>query len=154
MKVNGNIQLTGDYGNPSGSGLAKLNVGDMIVEAYTDVQTKLNSFFAAIVAAQLTGCTKGDVSCTFISESASTPPAANINIDRKLVGTWRTTSDSTRRRYNISGVPAASTGISMEAAGERINATGKAALAAALEGVYGLGAGDVIVLTGKVLQKA
>ncbi len=155
MEARGFAQLIGDYGNPSGSGLTKLNLPDMPVEAYGDTQTKVSTFAAAVKTAQLTACNVGDIVSAQTSESLAAKPAANVNIDRKLVVTWRTKNDNSIRRITIPGVPATSTGISMTDNGERINSTGRTALEAALNAAYGIEAPDgAVVLTGKVLQSA
>jgi len=154
MECNGYIQAQCDFGNPSGSGLAAIHLPGMEVEAYTTVQSKLGAFHAAIKSAQLTASNAGDLGNTYISESAAARPDASVNTDRRLVASYRVTGDNRVRRVTIPGVPTTSTGISAEDAGERLNATGKAALAAALEAAYGLTAGDVVILSGKVTQKA
>lgn len=155
MKARGTAQLIGDNGNPTGSGLTKLVLEEMTVEDYTSQQTKVNGFVAALVTAQLTGCSKGDVTTAQKSESLAVKPGANINIDRQLVITWRKKNDSSVHRLTIPGAPSTSTGISMTDAGERINNVGRAALEAALNTAYGLTAetDGAVVLTGKVIQK-
>lgn len=154
MITNGYIQAQCDFGNPGGSGLAAVHLPDMSVEDYSSVQTKLGAFHAAVKAAQLTGSNAGDLGNTYVSESTASRPEASINTDRRLVASYRTTGNRSVRRITIPGVPTTSTGISQEDAGERLNSVGKAALAAALEAAYGLTAGDVVILSGKVVQKS
>lgn len=152
MSVQGNITLVGDYGNPSGTGFAKLVLPELPDEAHATLEAREETFHAALVTAQLTGTAQGEVGVTYGDDSTATAPGASINIDRKLVVTWGQESDNTPRRMTISGVPVSSTGLSMEAAGERLNATGKAALASALNAMYAIS--DAVVFQGKVIQKS
>jgi hypothetical protein len=152
MKVSGIIGCVGDYGNPDDTGFAKMSLHGLSDQAHGDLETKLTAFHAALVTAQLTGTNKGELFTHYANEASALKPGTSCNIDRKMVVRWRTTTSSDVHRFTISGVPATSTGITLVAAGERINVTGKAALAGALETLYGLDASTVIILSGVVLQ--
>ena len=152
MKVTGIIGCVGDYGNPDDTGFAKMTLHGLGAEAHGDIETKLTAFHAALVTAQLTGTNKGELFVHYANEASALKPANDINIDRKMVVRWRTTTSSDVHRFTISGVPATSTGVSLVAAGERINITGKGALAGALETLYGETEDTVIILSGIVLQ--
>jgi hypothetical protein len=151
-KQTASIGCVGDFGNPSGTGISSVSVPFDATDLATGV-TDTSAFFAAIKAAQLTGCNQSDLSLTFVSAALGDKPAADINVDRVLLATWREKNIATIHRISIPGVPVSSTGISNEAAGERLNDVGKAALAAALEGITGIAAGNIVVLQGKVFQK-
>lgn len=150
MKVDGNITLQGDIGTKTGK--AKLAVPGMSVEDYASVIGKLQAYHAALVAAQLTETSIGGCKPTYNDEVSAVAPGTGVNVDRKLIVLWHTTTDSTQRTSTISGVPAVSTGITQEQEGERLNITGRGAMAAALEAVYGLSADTVIVDQGYVIQ--
>jgi hypothetical protein len=151
-KQTANIGCVGDFGNPSGTGISSVAVPfDAVTLA--DAVTDASAFFAAIKAAQLTACNQSDLGLTFVSAALADKPAADVNVDRVLLATWREKSVAAIHRISIPGVPVSSTGISNEAAGERLNDTGKAALAAAIEAITGITAGTVVVLQGKVFQK-
>ena len=152
MKVNGSIGLVGDYGNPDGSGYAKMALYGLEDTARTTNLTRLTAFHAALVTGQLTGTNIGESAVNYGDEAFSGKPAADINIDRKLVCRWRTTTDSSVKRITISGVPVGGTGTELVDAGERITLAGKGALEAALEAAYNLTADTCIVLSGIVLQ--
>jgi hypothetical protein len=150
MKLTGTIGLQGDYGTLTGKG--KIVLADMPVEAYGDAISALQTFHAALVTAQLTATNIAQCKPAYNDEVSGIEPAADVNIDRKLVALWHTTTDSTSRKITISGVPATSSGITLETMGERLNAVGRGALAGALESVYGLTADTVIVDQGYVIQ--
>lgn len=151
-ETNGQIQVKGDFGNPSGTGIAGIELYRLADEAHADVETKLAAFHAALVTGQFTSTVACDTGVNYVSPNYQPKPGADVNIDRKLVVTWRKKTDTAIRRLTIPGVPATSTAITNTDAGERINDVGRAALQTALEAAYGLTAGDVIVLTGVVLQ--
>lgn len=150
MKLTGTIGVQGDFGTKTGKG--KIVLEGMAVEAYTDAITKLQAFHAALKAAQLTATNIAQCKPAYNDEISGIEPAANVNIDRKLVALYHTTTVSTVRKVTISGVPAVSTGITLETEGERLNATGRGALAAAIEAAYGLSADTVIIDQGYIVQ--
>ena len=154
MSVTGFVQAKGDFGNPSGTGIAKIQVSGLPDEAHATLETRLSAFHSALVTAQLTATNAGECSVTYGNDSSASKPGADVNVDRKIIVTWNRASDATIHRLTVSGVPSTSTSISPQDAGERINDAGRTALAAAINTVYALTPADAIVLTGKVIQKA
>jgi hypothetical protein len=154
MRINATIGCVGDYGNPDGTGYSRMTLAEIAETDQTAARTKLNTFHAALVTAQLTATVKADGAVTYNSETYVAKPDNDVNIDRKLVVRWRTLTDSSVHRLTIPGVPLESTGIEMVDSGERLNAVGKAALETAIEAMYGLSADTVVVLGGVVLQPA
>lgn len=151
------ITVKGDFGNPSGSGLSKITLADIWPGEAVDVTTKspdMVTFHAALATAQLTATVVGTRSLTSKFPVAVAAPGADVNIDRELVVDWQLASSSKIRQTTIPGVPVTSTSLEKIPNGERLNAAGKTAVGAALEAAYGLTAGDIVVLRGKVLQKA
>mgnify|MGYP000013207823 CR=1 FL=1 len=151
------ITVKGDFGNPSGSGLSKITLADIWPAQSVDVATKspdLEAFHTALVTAQLTATAIGTRSLTSKVPVAVAAPGADVNIDRELVVDWQLATSSKIRQTTIPGVPVSSTSLEKIPNGERLNTAGKTAVGAALEAAYGLTAGDIVVLRGKVLQKA
>lgn len=148
----GTIALVGDFGNPQGTGRASVSIP---FAGSTNALGKaaLDTFFTAIETAQLTGCNQSDVFVNFVNPQFADKPGTSTNVDRVLVATWREKSSTTVHRVSIPGVPASSTGISDEAAGERLNDVGKTALATAIQVCIGAAADSIVVLQGKVFQK-
>jgi hypothetical protein len=151
------LGVRGDYGNPKGTGMSKAvfsRVRPGVALSATELATIGGALHAAMVAAQLTGTTLGDLMLASKSPGVSAKPDDNINIDRVLVCEWRTKTDSSVHTFTYPGVPTSSTGISELPEGERLNEVGKTAVAAALETFYNITEGEVVVLAGKVLQKS
>lgn len=151
-ETNGQIQVKGDYGNPSGSGVASLSLYGLTDEAHATVEGKLAAFHAALVTAALTATVACDVAVNFVNPNYQSKPGTDTNIDRKMVVTWREKTATAIRRFTISGVPTTSANISLTDAGERLNDAGRTALQAAIETAYGLSVGDAVVISGVVLQ--
>jgi hypothetical protein len=146
------INCRGDFGNPSGTGVTSLQT-PFDAEDDEAAYTALAAFFAALKTAQLTACNQGDLTASWTSALFPAKPGTGVNVDRILLVTWRLKTDVGIHRLTIPGVPETSTGVSDLSEGERLNDTGKAALAAAIEAVGGYTAGDVVVLQGKVFVK-
>jgi hypothetical protein len=151
-EVNGQIQVKGDFGNPSGSGIAGIEVYGLPDEAHGTLETRLGAFHAALVTAQLTSTVKCDVGVNYVAPNYVAKPGNSVNVDRKITCTWRLKTATAIRRITIPGLPASSTGVSETDAGERINDTGRTALAGALETLYDSGADTIVVITGVVTQ--
>jgi hypothetical protein len=152
-ETNGQIQCKGDAGNPSGTGLANMSVYDLTDAAHADIKTKLVTFHAALVTAQLTETVQCDTAVNYVDPDYKVKPGTGVNIDRRISCTWRKKTETAVRRLTIPGVPVTSTAITKTDAGERINDVGRTALQAALLALYGGEAGDIIVLSGIVTQK-
>jgi len=154
MDKQASYNVHGDYGNPTGTGVATITAtfsDDDPTTAATEIQT----FHAALLTAQLTTCTLGDITLSYTTpgyndKPATTPPT---NVDRVLLATWRLKSDRKIHRLTIPGIPASSTAIDKIDSGDRLNSVGKAALATAIEVCGGYDEDDVVVLQGKVFQK-
>lgn len=151
-EVNGQIQVKGDFGNPSGSGIAGIEVYGLPDLDHATLETRLAEFHAALVTAQLTSTVACDRAVNYIDPDYQAKPGASVNVDRKITCTWRKKDSTAIRRSTFPGVPIVSTAIDETDAGERINDVGRTALAAAIEALYGFTAGDVIVITGVVTQ--
>jgi hypothetical protein len=151
------LGVRGDYGNPNGTGISRAvfsRVRPGTALSATEMATMGGAFHAAMVAAQLTGTTLGDLMLATKSPGVSAKPDDNVNVDRVLVCEWRTKTESSVHTFTYPGVPTSSTGISEMPEGERLNEVGKTAVAAAIETFYNITEGEVVVLGGKVIQKS
>lgn len=157
MYSRASAKVVGDYGNPAGTGVATLSFEFLPHDSseMATLQTDIATFHAAAKTAQLTDTKIGDIQTAVVSENFPTKPALDVNIDRVLVYSWRTKNDAHIHRGTIHGVPASSTSITKFPEGERLNETGKTALAGALEALYQIAdPNEVIILSGKVVQKS
>lgn len=148
----GVIQLRGDFGNPSGSGLAKLVLHDLTSADSATAKTALNTFGAALKTDGFTLCNIGDISVVDKTLQFKDKPGGSVNVDSKLEVTWRTKTDDTTRSLTISGIAETSTQLESADDGKRLTDAGKVALAAHLTTLYGLAAEDAaVVLYGKFI---
>lgn len=151
----GVIQVKGDFGNPSGSGKARTVVYDLPEsDDKATLKGRLEAFHDALVTANIVKTNRGDVAVIYNSDGVGTKPGADVNIDRKCEVTWRKTGDNGVHKTTLSGAHTIAGGaFELQDAGERMTNTAKAAMAAALETLYGLSAGDVVVEVAKVIQE-
>jgi len=150
------ITVKGDSGNPSGTGLAKIILANIWAgedASITDKSADMATFHAALVTANLTSTVIGDKAITGKSPMAAAKPGVGCNVDRQLVVDWRLKTSSTPHSFTVPGVPTSSTNLELVDNGERLTEAGKTAVASAIEGVFGFTAGDVVVTSGKVIQK-
>jgi len=150
------IQVVGDSGNPSGTGLAKIVLANIWPGVDTNITAKapdMTTFHAALVTAQLTSTVVGDKALTSKMPFAATKPGVSCNVDRQLLVEWRTKTDSTPHSFTVPGVPKTSTNLELVDNGERLTEAGKAVVATAIEAVFSLSENSVVVKSGIVLQK-
>lgn len=150
--MKGIVQLRGDYGNPYGTGVAKLVVDDLESLDAATALTDMDTFADALVTGDFTDANVGDVSVTVKTTQFATMPGASVNVDRQLVVHYRKKTDDSVRKLTISGIGTAGTIIEKVDKGERLNATGRATLEGYLDTLFGWTA-EAVVLYGKVLQK-
>jgi len=150
--MKGQVQLVGDYGNPSGSGIGKLVVDDLESADAATGLTDMDTFADSLVTGDFTDCAVGDVSISVKTIQFQAKPAAGVNIDRQLVVAFRKKSDDTVRQLTISGIGPSATVLEATDAGERLTEAAKLVLAGYLDTLFGWTT-QAVVLWGKVLQK-
>lgn len=152
----GTIQARGDFGNPSGSGLARMMIFDLGANADTvDILARLQAFGAGLVTDGFTECNIGDVSVVAKTNAFVGKPGNNVNVDDKLEVTFRTILDDSIRDFTISGMPSASPLLEEADGGRRLTDAGKVALQDRMNTLLELTppANGVIVLYGKHITK-
>ena len=123
--MKGIVTLRGDYGNPTGSGIAKLVVDNLESADAATALTDMDTFADSLVTGDFTDCAVSDVAVTVKTVQFADKPAASVNVDRQLVVSFRKKSDDTIRRLTISGVGASATILEAADSGERLTAAGK-----------------------------
>lgn len=150
----GVIQLRGDFGNPSGSGLAKIVVHDLPGNDTVATKAALGVFAAALTGGGFTDANAGDVSVVDKTLNFQAKPGSGVNIDNKLEVSWRTVTDDSIRSLTISGISPDSGVLEEADDGLRLTDAGKTALGGFLTTLYELTAGqEAIVLYGKYVTK-
>lgn len=150
--MKGTVQLRGDYGNPAGTGIAKLVVDNLEDATVALALVSMDTFADSLKTGLFTGCNVGDTSVVDYAVQFVAKPASSINIDRQLVVHFRKKTDSTIRKLTISGIADDSTVLEAAAVGERLTDAGKTTLEGYLDTLFGWTA-EAVVLYGKVLQK-
>lgn len=151
--MKGSVQLRGDFGNPSGSGIAKLVVDNLESLDVATALVAMDTFADNLVLGGFTECNVGDVSVTDKTVQYADAPGAAVNVDAQLFCTFRKKTDSTTRRLTISGVDPASALLENATEGKRLTAAGKATLEGYLDTLFGW-TDEAVVITGKLIIKA
>lgn len=151
--MKGVVQLLGDFGNPYGTGLAKIVVDDLESADAATALTDMDTFVDSLVTGDFTDCNVGDVHVTVKTVQFVDKPAADINVDRQLICHFRKKTDDTIRKLTISGIGVASTVVEGVDQGERLTDAAKLILAGYLDTLFGWTT-EAVVLYGKVLQKS
>ena len=151
--MKGSVQLRGDFGNPAGTGIAKLVVDNLESADAAAAAVDMDTFADNLVLGGFTECNVGDVSITSKTVQYADPPGASVNVDAQLFVTYRKKTDATTRKLTISGIDPASALLENASEGKRLTAAGKATLEGYLDTLFGW-TDEAVVLTGKLLIKA
>lgn len=151
--MKGVVILRGDYGNPTGTGIAKLVVDNLESADAATGLTDMDTFADSLVTGDFTDCAVSDVSVTVKTIQFADKPGASVNVDRQLVVHFRKKDDDTVRRLTVSGIGPSATVLEAAQEGERLTAAGKTTLEGYLDTLYGW-TDQAVVLYGKVLQKS
>lgn len=151
--MKGSVQLRGDFGNPSGSGIAKLVVDNLESADAATALVDMDTFADNLVLGGFTECNVGDVSVTQKTVQYADAPAADVNVDSQLFVTFRKKTDATTRRLTISGIDPASVLLESATEGKRLTTAGKTTLEGYLDTLFGW-TDEAVVITGKLIIKA
>ncbi len=150
--MKGVVQLVGDYGNPFGTGVAKITIDDMESADAATALTDIDTFCDSLVTGFFTACAVGDVHVTVKTVQFKAKPGTSTNVDRQLICHFRKKTDDTVRKLTISGIADDASVLEEVDAGERLNSAAKLTLAGYLDTLFGWTT-EAVVLYGKVLQK-
>lgn len=151
--MKGQVQMRGDFGNPAGTGIAKLVVDNLESADAATALTDMDTFADSLVTGGFTECNVGDVAVTVKTVQYADPPAADVNVDAQLFVTFRKKTDATTRRLTISGIDPASALLESATEGKRLTAAGKTTLEGYLDTLFGW-TDEAVVITGKLIIKA
>lgn len=150
--MKGTVILRCDYGNPTGSGIAKLVVDNLESADVATALTDMDTFADSLVTGDFTDAAVSDVSVVDKTIQFADKPGANVNADRQLIVSFRKKTDDTVRKLTISGIGPSATVLEKVDAGERLTAAGKTTLEGYLDTLFGW-TDEAVVLYGNVLQK-
>lgn len=146
--MNGTITHTGDFGNPNGSGNARMVMKGLPDDStFLDGINRISTFYNDIKTAGIIATNPGNKAVGFRFPTSNTPNQA-ANVDEKLLVIWTVTGDEATHEFTFSGVNPASTWAELTPDGLRLTPTGKTAFASAIETLYGFAADSVSVHEG------
>jgi hypothetical protein len=149
-------QARGDYGNPSGSGLAKITTYGVTADDLATALSRMSTFATALKTNNFTACNIGDITAVSKTIAFTTKPAGTpaVDIDDKIEVTWRTKQDDSIRSLTIPGCQVSSAVFEATDAGRRLTAAAKTTLEGLLTTLFALAEGnEAVVLYGKYIGK-
>lgn len=131
-------QVRGDFGNPKGTGYAKLTVDNCEQADAEACLTDFSAFCNGLKSNGFTDCNIGSLGVTVYDPAASVAkPAADVNIDSQLVVRFRKGTEMKVRRITISGIDPDSAHLESTSAGRRLTTAGAAALKTLIDAFFG-----------------
>jgi hypothetical protein len=153
--MKGVTQLRGDWGNPKGTGYAKVTVDNLESLDVATALTDMDTFVDALVANGFTECNVGHTGVTDYAIQNADKPAANVNVDDQLVVSFKKGSELKVRRLTIPGCDKDSAVLELVDQGRRLTAAGRTTLEGLIDTLFGwVGADGCIVIEGKHLGKS
>ena len=135
--MKGTVIIRCDYGNPTGSGIAKLVVDNLESADVATALTDMDTFADSLKSGGFTAGNISDVSVVDKTIQFADKPAANVNADRQLIVSFRKKTDDTVRKLTISGIAADATVLEKVDAGERLTTSAKTTLEGYLDTLFG-----------------
>lgn len=129
--------VRGDYGNPRGTGIAKITVDNLESADAATGLTAMDTFVDSLVTGGFTECNVGNTGVTVYALQAAAKPAADVNVDAQLVVYFRKGTEQGRRKLTIPGIDADSALLELTDAGKRLTAAGQTTLAGYIDTLFG-----------------
>lgn len=150
--MRGTVQLRGDFGNPTGSGYAKLRVDNLESADAATALTDMDTFADSLVTGGFTECNVGNTKVSVFSGQVAAKPGASVNVDAQLIVVFRKGSEEQTRKLTIPGIDIGSALLEEDSAGLRLTTAGAATLAGYIDTLFGWTAQATIV-SGKAIVK-
>lgn len=151
--MRGVTQLRGDFGNPTGTGYAKIRVDNLESADAATALTDMDTFADSLKSGGFTDCNVGNTKVTVFSGINAAKPAADVNVDSELIVMFRKGTEEQVRRLTIPGIDPASALLEADSAGLRLTAAGAATLAGYLDTLFGW-VTQAVVISGKCIIKS
>lgn len=136
MIVDARITYKASIGNPNGSGESQATLPAIGGATFSASLALVEAFLAVLV----TNLLDGDYSAIeIIAQRPAFPgnPADSVNVDNVCKIDWAMATEEKSHVLTVQGIDNATTYVTEESQGDRLNAAGKALVAAALTDVYG-----------------
>jgi hypothetical protein len=151
--MRGVVQLRGDFGNPKGTGYAKLRVDNLESADAATGLTDMDTFADSLKTGGFTDCNVGNTKVTVFSGQNAAKPASNVNVDSQLIVMFRKGTEEQVRKLTIPGIDVGSTLLEEDSAGLRLTTAGAATLAGYIDTLFGW-TSQAVIISGKCLVKA
>lgn len=151
--MKGTVQLRGDFGNPRGTGYAKLVVYNLESADAASALTDMDTFADSLKTGGFTDCNVGNTTVTVFSGQNAAKPGTSVNVDSQLLVTFRKGTEEQIRKMTISGMDPSSALLQEADGGLRLTLAGQTTLAGYIDTLFGWTAQAVIV-EGKLLIKS
>ena len=151
--MKGTTQVRGDFGNPRGTGYAKIVVDNLESADAATALTDMDTFADSLKTGTFTDCIVGNSTVTVFAGINAAKPGAGVNVDSQLVVTFRKGTEQQVRRLTISGVDVAAAILEETSAGMRLTAAGATTLEGYLDTLFGWTT-EAVVVEGKHLIKS
>lgn len=151
--MKGRVQIRGDFGNPKGTGYAKLSVDNLESADAATALTDMDTFVDSLKTGGFTDCNVGNTTVTVFSGQLAAKPGASVNVDSQLVVLFRKGTEEQVRRLTISGIDEASALLENTSAGKRLTTAGATTLAGYIDTLFGWTA-QAVIIEGKHLIKS
>jgi len=148
----GVAQIRGDFGNPTGSGYAKITVDNVEGTDAASALAKLDTFVDALKSGGFTACNVGKTSITQVALQGALKPGADVSIDDQLIVTFVKGSEGTTRVLTIPGCPEDAAILENKDAGRRLTDAGATTLEGLIDTLMGW-TDEASVTAGKWISK-
>ena len=132
----GVTQLRGEFGNPDGSGLAKLVVDNLDLADADTAEAAMQTFAAALKTGNFTQANVGKTNVTQ-SDNLSAVKAIGVDVDDQLVVTYEKSGTKGVRTITVSGCDQDSVVLEAKDAGRRLTSAAATALEVLLNALHG-----------------
>lgn len=150
--MRGVVQLRGDFGNPTGTGYAKLRVDNLESADAATALTDMDTFADSLNTGGFTACNVGNTKVTVFSGQAAAKPGAAVNVDSQLIVVFRKGTEEQVRRMTIPGIDPDSALLEADSAGLRLTAAGATTLEGYINTLFGW-SGQASIVSGKCIIK-
>lgn len=150
--MKGVVQVRGDYGNPNGTGYAKISVDNLESADAATALTVMDTFVDSLKTGGFTGCNVGKTSVTVEALQGADKPAADVSIDDQLIVSYTKSTEGKARTLTISGIDPDSALLTPKSEGRRLTDAGIATLEGYINTLFGW-TGLAKISVGKFVSK-
>lgn len=152
MAMKGITTIRGDFGNPTGTGYAKITVDNLESADVATALTNMDTFVDALKTGAFTAANVGKTAVTQEVLQSADKPAADVSVDDQLIVVFEKASEGTARRLTIPGCDPDSAVLTAKSEGRRLTDAGATTLEGLLDTLFGW-TDEASVRVGKFISK-